>query len=195
MMTDNELLELYRTEKNMENRKILLEKLLKNMEKYIQSVLSKNYIYLLSEEYYQDVMQDCRLAVLEQLQSYNFTEEASFLTYCRLPIQQKIHYFITKNIYKNSSYNQKKYGKVEFTNFDNLELFLSQKHSFENDSISKIDILNLLDTLDCINKFILVQFYVNQMSIKDISAELGLSEISVKKRKVESLKKLRMMIS
>ena len=60
--------------------------------------------------------------------------------------------------------------------------------------MDKLDILNLLDTLDYINKFILIQFYINQMSIKDISRELGIPENSVKDRKRKTLEKLRMLL-
>ena len=193
-MKIDELVKLYKIEENEEMKSLVLVQILKNMEKYICSYLSKECKFLLSSEYKEDVMQDCKIAVLEQLKTYDPNIGTSFITYCYLPIKQKTHAFITKNIYKNSSYNQKKHGKVEFSSFDNkLDLFLSSER-FEEDSIRKLDVLDLLNNLSEINRFILIQFYINQESIKNISKKLGITEKSVKNRKEDSLKKLRKLI-
>lgn len=193
-MKIDELVKLYKIEENEEMKSLILVQILKNMEKYICSYLSKEYKFLLSSEYKEDVIQDCKIAVLEQLKTYDPNIDTSFITYCYLPIQQKTHVFITKNIYKNSSYNQKRYGKIEFSSFDNkLDLFLSEKR-FEEDSIRKLDILDLLNNLNEINRFILIQFYINQESIKNISKKLGITEKAVKNRKGDSLEKLRKLL-
>lgn len=193
-MTVDELVELYKTEKNGEIKDLALIEILNKMEGYIRSVLARTNRFLLQPTYYEDVIQDCKIAVLEQLKTYDPNIGTSFITYCYLPIQQKTHVFITKNIYKNNSYNQKKYGKVEFSSLDNkLDLFLSSKR-FEEDSIRKLEILDLLDNLNEINRFILIQFYINQESIKNISKKLGITEKAVKNRKEDSLKKLRKLI-
>lgn len=193
-MTVDELVELYKTEKNGEIKDLALIEILNKMEGYIRSVLARTNRFLLQPIYYEDVMQDCKIAVLEQLKTYDPNIDTSFITYCYLPLQQKTHVFITKNIYKDSSYNQKKYGKVEFSSFDNkLDLFLSEKR-FEEDSIRKLDILDLLNNLNEINRFILIQFYINQESIKNISKKLGITEKAVQMRKGDSLEKLRKLI-
>lgn len=193
-MTVDELVELYKTEENGEIKDLALIEILNKMEGYIRSVLARTNRFLLQPIYYEDVMQDCKIAVLEQLKTYDPNIDTSFITYCYLPIQQKTHVFIIKNIYKNSSYNQKRYGKIEFLSFDNkLDLFLSEKR-FEEDSIKKLDILDLLNNLNEINRFILIQFYINQESIKNIAQKLGITEKSVKNRKGDSLEKLRKLI-
>lgn len=193
-MTVDELVELYKTEKNGEIKDLALIEILNKMEGYIRSVLARTNRFLLQPTYYEDVIQDCKIAVLEQLKTYDPNIGTSFITYCYLPIQQKTHVFITKNIYKNNSYNQKKYGKVEFSSLDNkLDLFLSSKR-FEEDSIRKLEILDLLDNLNEINRFILIQFYINQESIKNISKKLGITEKAVKNRKEDSLEKLRKLV-
>ena len=142
-MKIDELVKLYKIEENEEMKSLVLVQILKNMETYICSYLSKEYKFLLSSEYKEDVVQECEIAVLESLERFNPLNGTSFVTYTYLPIKQKIHVFIEKNIYKDSSYNQKKYGKVEFSSFDNkLDLFLSEKR-FEEDSIRKLDILDV----------------------------------------------------
>lgn len=193
-MKIDELVKLYKIEENEEMKILVLVQILKNMEKYICSYLSKEYKFLLSSEYKEDVVQECKIAVLESLERFNPFDNTPFITYAYLPIKQKIHVFIEKNIYKDSSYNQKKYGKVEFSSFDNkLDLFLSEKR-FEEDSIRKLDVLDLLNNLSEINRFILIQFYINQESIKNISKELGITEKAVTNRKKDSLEKLRKLI-
>ncbi len=193
-MKIDELVKLYKIEENEEMKSLILVQILKKMEKYICFYLSKNYIFLLSSEYKEDIMQDCKIAVLEQLKTYDPNIGTSFITYAYLPIKQKVHAFIEKNVYKDSSYNQKKYGKVEFSSFDNkLDLFLSSER-FEEDSIRKLEILDLLNNLNEINRFILIQFYINQESIKNISKKLGITEKAVKNRKGDSLEKLRKLI-
>ena len=193
-MKIDELVKLYKIEENEEMRSLILVQILKNMEKYICSYLSKECKFLLSSEYKEDVVQECEIAVLECLEKFNPFNGKPFITYAYLPIKQKIHVFIEKNVYKDSSYNQKKYGKVEFSSFDNkLDLFLSEKR-FEEDSIRKLEILDLLDNLNEINRFILIQFYINQESIKNISQKLGITEKAVKNRKKDSLEKLRKLI-
>ena len=72
-------------------------------------------------------------------------------------------------------------------------MFLSSER-FEEDSIRKLEILDLLDNLNEINRFILIQFYINQESIKNISKKLGITEKAVKNRKEDSLEKLRKLI-
>lgn len=193
-MKIDELVKLYKIEENEEMKILVLVQILKNMEKYICSYLSKEYKFLLSSEYKEDVVQECTIAVLESLEKFEPFSGISFITYAYLPIKQKIHVFIEKNIYKDSSYNQKKYGKVEFSSFDNkLDLFLSEKR-FEEDSIRKLDVLDLLNNLNEINRFILIQFYINQESVKNISQKLGITEKAVKNRKGDSLEKLRKLI-
>lgn len=193
-MKIDELVKLYKIEENEEMKSLILVQILKNMEKYICSYLSKEYKFLLSSEYKEDVVQECEIAVLECLEKFNPLNGTSFVTYTYLPVKQKVHVFIEKNIYKDSSYNQKKYGKVEFSSFDNkLDLFLSEKR-FEEDSIRKLDVLDLLNNLSEINRFILIQFYINQESIKNISPKLGITEKSVQMRKGDSLEKLRKLI-
>lgn len=193
-MKIDELVKLYKIEENEEMKILVLVQILKNMEKYICSYLSKEYKFLLSSEYKEDVVQECKIAVLESLERFNPFDNTPFITYAYLPIKQKIHVFIEKNIYKDSSYNQKKYGKVEFSSFDNkLDLFLSEKR-FEENSIRKLDILDLLNNLNEINRFILIQFYINQESIKNISQKLGITEKAVTNRKKDSLEKLRKLI-
>lgn len=193
-MKIDELVKLYKIEENEEMRNLVLVQILKNMENYICSYLSKECRFLLSSEYKEDVVQECEIAVLECLEKFNPFNGTSFVTYAYLPIKQKIRVFIEKNIYKDSSYNQKKYGKVEFSSFDNkLDLFLSEKR-FEENSIRKLDILDLLNNLNEINRFILIQFYINQESIKNISQKLGITEKAVTNRKKDSLEKLRKLI-
>lgn len=193
-MKIDELVKLYKIEENEEMKSLVLVQILKNMETYICSYLSKEYKFLLSSEYKEDVVQECEIAVLESLERFNPLNGTSFVTYTYLPIKQKVHAFIEKNVYKDSSYNQKKYGKVEFSSFDNkLDLFLSLER-FEEDSIRKLDILDLLNNLNEINRFILIQFYINQESIKNISKKLGITEKAVKNRKGDSLEKLRKII-
>lgn len=193
-MKIDELVKLYKIEENEEMKSLVLVQILKNMEKYICSYLSKECKFLLSSEYKEDVVQECEIAVLECLEKFNPFNGTPFITYAYLPIKQKVHIFIEKNIYKDSSYNQKKHGKVEFSSFDNkLDLFLSSER-FEEDSIRKLDVLDLLNNLSEINRFILIQFYINQESIKNISKKLGITEKSVKNRKEDSLKKLRKLI-
>lgn len=194
-MTDTELIKLYQTGKTQKVRDFAVEEMLRSKERYIHSVLSRRYPFLMKEEYHDEIMQECKIAVWEQLQTYDPSKKASFLTYCRLPIRHKIHSFAEKNVYKNSFYNYKKYGKVTFSNLDNSELFLSVEHGFEDNSIKRLDILNLLDTLDNINKFILIQYYINQWSLREISEALELSLHCVERRKATALKKLRMIIS
>ena len=190
-MKINELVKLYKIEENEEMKSLVLVQILKNMEKYICSYLSKECKFLLSSEYKEDVVQECKIAVLECLEKFNPFNGTAFITYAYLPIKQKIHVFIEKNVYKDSSYNQKKYGKVEFSSFDNkLDLFLSSER-FEEDSIRKLDVLDLLNNLSEINRFILIQFYINQESVKNISQKLGITEKAVKNRKGDSLEKLR----
>ena len=190
-MKINELVKLYKIEENEEMKSLVLVQILKNMEKYICSYLSKECKFLLSSEYKEDVVQECKIAVLECLEKFNPFNGTPFITYAYLPIKQKVHIFIEKNIYKDSSYNQKKYGKVEFSSFDNkLDLFLSSER-FEEDSIRKLDVLDLLNNLSEINRFILIQFYINQESVKNISQKLGITEKAVKNRKGDSLEKLR----
>lgn len=193
-MKIDELVKLYKIEENEEMKSLILVQILKNMEKYICSYLSKEYKFLLSKEYKEDVVQECEIAVLECLEKFNPLNGTPFVTYTYLPVKQKVRVFIEKNIYKDSSYNQKKYGKVEFSSFDNkLDLFLSEKR-FEEDSIRKLDILDLLNNLNEINRFILIQFYINQESIKNISQKLGITEKAVTNRKKDSLEKLRKLI-
>lgn len=193
-MKTGELVKLYKIEENEEMKSLILVQILKRMENYIYSYLSKEYKFLLSKEYKEDVVQECEIAVLECLEKFNPFNGTHFITYAYLPIKQKIHVFIEKNIYKDSSYNQKKYGKVEFLSFDDkLDLFLSEKR-FEEDSVRKLEILDLVNNLNGINRFILIQFYINQESIKNISQKLGITEKAVKKRKKNSLEKLRKLI-
>ena len=159
-MKIDELVKLYKFEENEEMKSLILVQIVKKMERYICSYLSKEYKFLLSCEYKEDVVQECTIAVLESLERFNPLNGTSFVTYTYLSIKQKIHVFIEKNIYKDSSYNQKKYGKVEFSSFDNkLDLFLSSER-FEEDSIRKLDVLDLLNNLSEINRFILIQFYL-----------------------------------
>ena len=85
------------------------------------------------------------------------------------PIEKEVMVELERNETVLSDYNQKRYGKIEFLSFDNkLDLFLSSER-FEEDSIRKLDILDLLNNLNEINRFILIQFYINQESIKNIS--------------------------
>lgn len=193
-MKIDELVKLYKIKENEEMKSLFLVQILKKMENYICNYLSKEYKFLLSKEFKEDVVQECTIAVLESLEKFNPLNGTPFITYAYLPIKQKIHVFIEKNIYKDSSYNQKKYGKVEFSSFDNkLDLFLSEKR-FEEDSIRKLEILDLLNNLNEINRFILIQFYINQESIKNIAQKLGITEKSVQMRKGDSLEKLRKLL-
>ena len=78
MMTDDELLELYKTGKTQKEKDFIVEKILKNIEPYIKSVLSRKYSFLLSNQYYDEVMLECKIVVWEQMQKYDPAREASF---------------------------------------------------------------------------------------------------------------------
>ena len=95
----DELVKLYKIEENEEMKSLVLVQILKNMEKYICSYLSKEYKFLLSSEYKEDVVQECKIAVLESLEKFEPFNGIPFITYSYLPIKQKIHVFIEKNIF------------------------------------------------------------------------------------------------
>ena len=70
-MKIDELVKLYKIEENEEMKSLILVQILKNMEKYICSYLSKECKFLLSSEYKEDVVQECEIAVLECLEKFN----------------------------------------------------------------------------------------------------------------------------
>lgn len=184
MMEDFELYQLYHNPKTKDEA---ILKALEGTEPYIRSVLCGKFK---REGYYEDIFQECRLAVIDALRTYNPCKKASFLTYCRLPIKHKICDFIARNVYKVSTYRQKKYGKVSFESYDYAEKDLPGV-GFENSTVLKADLVSLLNRLEKRDRDIVVKFYIYGQSIKGIAESLGLPEALVERRKSLALKQLR----
>ena len=70
-MKIDELVKLYKIEENKEMKSLVLVQIVKKMERYICSYLSRAYKFLLSSEYKEDVVQECTIAVLESLEKFN----------------------------------------------------------------------------------------------------------------------------
>ena len=124
-MKDKELLEIYRTG-NQKEKDFAVEEILKNIEPYIKSVLSRKYSFLMSNQYYDEVMLECKITIWEQIQKYDPSEEASFLTYCRLPINCKIR-----------TYLEKTFSTTVFTNTNDMEKLLLQITKLPNQFYQK----------------------------------------------------------
>lgn len=189
-MTDLELYELYR---NPETRERAIISALQLTESYIHNMIFYNYKVLLKAEYREDVIGECKIAVLECLKTFN-PEKSTFWNHCYLPVKHKICNFISQNIFMDSPYRQKKYGKMRFSNFEDLELYI-HSNCFEDNSVEKLDILKLLDSLSDVNRSIIIQYYIERESIKTISQRLNLEEWRILRRKKDSLLKLRKMLS
>lgn len=189
-MTDFELYELY---KNPETRERSIISALEMTETYIHNMIFYNYKVLLKQEYREDVLTECKIAVLECLKTFD-PSKSTFWNHCYLPVKHKICNFISQNIFMDSPYRQKKYGKMSFSNFEDLELYI-HSNCFEENSISKLDILKLLGNLSDINRSILIMFYIERESIKTISKRMNLTERSITARKEKSLLTLRKILS
>lgn len=190
-MTLDELVELYKTEKTGEVKELVLVEILNNMEIYIKSFLSKEYHFLLSPEYREDVIQDCLIAVLEQLKTYNPTSGIPFITYCYLPIQHKAYLFITQNIYKTSGYYQNRYGKVTFENYDELKEILLTDDILETNTINKIDLLKAIACLNDMQKYLITEFYFHGKKLQDISDATGWTKKHITNSKIWALQKMK----
>lgn len=188
-MTDQELFEMYQNPKTRERAIILA---LDMTESYIHNMIFYNYKVLLKQEYREDVIGECKIAVLECLKTFD-PSKSTFWNYCYLPVKHKICVFISENIFMDSNYRQKKYGKTDILSFEDVKF--NEHKSFEENSVEKLDILKLLDKLNNTNKRILIMFYIERESIKTISKKMNLTERSITARKEKSLLALRKMLS
>lgn len=188
-MTDLELYELYR---NPETREKAIVSALNMTEKRIMDMIFYNYKVLLKQEYKEDVLAECKIAVLECLKTYD-PEKSTFWNCCYLPVKHKICVFISENIFMDTPYRQKKYGKTDILSFEDVKF--NEHKSFEENSVKKLDILKLLDKLNSTNRRILIMFYIERESIKTISKKMNLTERSITARKEKSLLTLRKMLS
>lgn len=188
-MTD---LELYNMYQNPETRERAVVSALEMTENYIHNMIFYNYKILLKSEYKEDVLAECKISVLECLKTFD-PEKSTFWNYCYLPVKHKICNFISQNIFMDTPYRQKKYGKTEFLGFEDVKF--NEHKSFEDNSVKKLDILKLLDKLNSTNRAILIMFYIERESIKTISQKMNLTERSITARKEKSLLTLRKILS
>lgn len=81
--------------------------------------------------------------------------------------------------------------KMRDNNYDELSEILSSHDLLEDEVINKIDLINSFACLNDTQKFLVIEFHFRGKSLKDISAETGMTEEQVKNRKMYALRKLR----
>lgn len=122
----------------------------------------------------EDLVQELNIKILECINKYN--GENTFVGYCTRALKNRIY-----NLYKNN----KKH--------DNLELqdnnFKNENFEFDNYKIENLLFSNL--SLNDIEKNIMILYYINRHTLKEISVILGIPYFKVISLKKLALKKLK----
>lgn len=150
------------------------------LDKYAQLGFTIIYRMVLDAEEAEDVLQEAMIKVVKNLE--HFKMEASFKTwFCKICYHEGINHY-------------KKAKRHPVTRLDDLDYEPGDKHSLTDevkDELEREHIWSAVDTLDSKYKMVLMAFYQDELSIKEISDVMNLNENTVKthlKRAKEQLK-------
>lgn len=194
--------------------KLALEELVNKNIKYIYWVAHK----FCSKNNFEDLVSEGKIGFLKALKKYNIESSSEFLAYAYPYIKGEILNYINKNIFcvHMSDSQIRNYLKLKKQS-GNLKEFIN----FKSESIIPIDnmrdILHARDSMEDINKkidsnifwkdlsnkynlsftevYILKKFYVDMLSIREISKLLHMKKSQIANVKKLALTKLRTMIT
>ncbi|ASV67544.1 sigma-70 family RNA polymerase sigma factor [Cytobacillus kochii] len=170
--------ELYSSSFRQMNKK---EKLIWLMDEYGQTVMRLAFIYVRDKQIAEDITQDVFIKCFEKMD--DFKEESSYKTWIF-----KITINKCKDYLKSWSYRN-----IKMTNY-----FKSRtQKSIESEILTKeenISISNKVITLPIKYKEVIIFYYYEELTIKDISRLLGMNKNTIKSRLVRGRRLLKKML-
>lgn len=202
--------ELYQNFQNETTRTIALEDAYNLMQPAIFSLIKTYYPYIFKSPYEEDIKQECYIAIHQALTTYNPDKEASFQTWASLYLKNTITEKSNQFLNSRSTYELKKYGRVEIISYegvkgdksniksDNYNVSSHQKSLFEILETKKKNekIHEAINSLPEELKYIIIKLYGidgKRNKRKQVAQDLGLSvdQVYLRKRKgLELLKDL-----
>jgi len=166
----------------MESKKILLEML-------YPLIISTIKRYYNKEAEYEELLQEGRLVVLEAMESFDPNKEVHFLGYVKLMLK---YYYLNK-------YKEKRFLSLnEKTGEDNEEEIIDLLVYEEDSALDKIIksegsnmLLDAIFSLPQSQRDIIIDFYLERLSIPEIAKKYNITYRSVVYTKGKAIEKLR----
>jgi len=168
-----------------------VEKLFDMLKPLILSVSSKFYFGDMDRD---DLLQEGRLMILESLANFNRDKGVHFLGY----IKSKLKYMYM-NLNKEKNYEVSLNTRVELGegSVELMDILEDESVDIEVDFLNKVDVENLRNSLGFLTSReyqVVNMYYLENMSMKDISRKLDLAYRTVVNTKVNAVEKLRKIL-
>jgi len=168
-----------------------VEKLFDMLKPLILSVSSKFYFGDMDRD---DLLQEGRLMILESLANFNRDKGVHFLGY----IKSKLKYMYI-NLNKEKNYEVSLNTRVELGegSVELMDILEDESVDIEVDFLNKVDVENLRNSLGFLTSReyqVVNMYYLENMSMKDISRKLDLAYRTVVNTKVNAVEKLRKIL-
>jgi len=168
-----------------------VEKLFDMLKPLILSVSSKFYFGDMDRD---DLLQEGRLMILESLANFNRDKGVHFLGY----IKSKLKYMYM-NLNKEKNYEVSLNTRVELGegSVELMDILEDESVDIEGDFLNKVDVENLRNSLGFLTSReyqVVNMYYLENMSMKDISRKLDLAYRTVVNTKVNAVEKLRKIL-
>ena len=168
-----------------------VENLFDMLKPLILSVSSKFYFGDMDRD---DLLQEGRLMILESLANFNRDKGVHFLGY----IKSKLKYMYM-NLNKEKNYEVSLNTRVELGegSVELMDILEDESVDIEGDFLNKVDVENLRNSLGFLTSReyqVVNMYYLENMSMKDISRKLDLAYRTVVNTKVNAVEKLRKIL-
>src|SRR6056297_204177 len=141
-----------------------------------------------------DLLQEGRLMILESLANFDRDKGVHFLGY----IKSKLKYMYI-NLNKEKNYEVSLNTRVDLGegSVELMDILEDESVDIEEDFLNKVDVDNLRNSLDLLTSReyqVVNMYYLENMSMKDISRKLDLAYRTVVNTKVNAVEKLRKIL-
>lgn len=160
--------ELIRLAKKSDDKEVII-KILDEFKPYIYTLIKNTKVNGFNND---DLFQELNIKIIECIHKYNSNN--TFVGYCTMALKNCIY-----NLYNSN----KKYCSLEL--FENID------KNYKNDNYEVENILFCNKSLNDIEKRILIMYYIDRHTFKDISQLLGIPYSKIMGLKKVALKKLK----
>ena len=187
---------------NIEDFNKVLEGALEGDDEYVEKLFDmlKPLILSVSNKFYfgdmdrDDLLQEGRLMILESLANFNRDKGVHFLGY----IKSKLKYMYM-NLNKEKNYEVSLNTRVELGegSVELMDILEDESVDIEVDFLNKVDVENLRNSLGFLTSReyqVVNMYYLENMSMKDISKKLNLAYRTVVNTKVNAVEKMRKIL-
>lgn len=194
-------MEMYQLYSNPETREEAILKACELIESPVRMMVLNYYPKLYNSNYYEDLLQECKLEVIRIFPKYNLKKNSKFITYCFPYLKHAIVQYVDKNINYTSTYYRRRYGNgIEIDRTYDMSFCEFLDENIENMADDMENKKMAEEFLSCLNpkhQYLLRSYYGvgrQEKSAKTLAEELGMTTEQINWMKQDCIKKMRKLI-